>query len=55
MLLSVDANDLAFSSNVILNALKFFGTLFYTIRFFLVFFFFKLSKNTILLRLELNL
>lgn len=52
MLLSVDANDLAFSSNVILNALKFFGTLFYTIRFF---FFFKLSKNTILLRLELNL
>lgn len=54
MLLSVDANDLAFSSNVILNALKFFGTLFYTIRFFFVFFF-KLSKNTILLRLELNL
>lgn len=54
MLLSVDANDLAFSSNVILNALKFFGTLFYTICFFFSFFF-KLSKNTILLRLELNL
>lgn len=54
MLLSVDANDLAFSSNVILNALKFFGTLFYTIRFFF-FFLIKLSKNTILLRLELNL